>query len=122
MKTAADLPLRVVSASATEADVAISLDPDFAGFQGHFPGAPVLPGMCHVDLAVRAASKAFGRAFTLAAVERARFAARVLPGADLRCRLTLAGDALDVRHLVDERLVAELRLEVRVAPASSPAA
>ena len=50
MKHAADLPIRIISSTSDAAEAIVVLEEDFAGFVGHFPGAPVLPGMCHVDL------------------------------------------------------------------------
>jgi 3-hydroxyacyl-[acyl-carrier-protein] dehydratase len=115
MKTATDLSLRVVASSPESAEVAVALDADFAGFEGHFPGAPVLPGMCHVDLAVRAASAAQGRALELLTIERARFVARVAPGGEMRCRLVYEPDGVvEAEHFVEDRLVAELRLKTRL--------
>lgn len=115
MRRTADLPLRIVASSPGAAEAAVLLDPDFAGFEGHFPGAPVLPGMCHVDLALRAASLALGAPLELVAVERARFVRRVLPDEELSIRLVFrqSGDAetsIVADHFVGAEPAAELRL------------
>ncbi len=96
---------------------------DYPGFQGHFPGDPVLPGMCHVFLATRAAGKACGREVLLAKVLRARFSRKVVPGEELRILLTLEkasgeeapGGPVRVRssHSVEGEPAAELQLEVQ---------
>lgn len=117
MKRTADLALRVVASSPGAAEVLVRLDPEFAGFEGHFPGAPILPGMCHVDLALRAASLALGVAFELVAVERAKFTRKALPGEELRIRLAFraAGDSTSVAadHSIGGEPAADLRLTVR---------
>lgn len=127
MKRAGDLALRVVASSATGAEASVLLDPAFTGFAGHFPGAPVLPGMCHVDLALRAASQALGSPLELVAVERARFTTKALPGEELRIRLVFGattGDETSVAayHSVDGEGAAELHLLVRRSATCPPGA
>ena len=117
MKRAADLSIRIVASSPGAAEAIVVLDPDFAGFAGHFPGAPVLPGMCHVDLALRAASTALGAELELAAVDRARFSRKVHPGEELRICLALAPAAdsattITADHSVGGEAAATLRLVV----------
>jgi len=117
MRLASDLPIRIVASAPGTADAVVFLHPDFAGFAGHFPGAPVLPGMCHVDLALRAASLAVGAALDLVAVERARFVRKALPGEELSIRLVFrpSADAVEevaADHSVGGEAAAELRLRV----------
>lgn len=126
MKRAAELPIRIVSSGPGSAEAVIVLDPDFAGFAGHFPGAPVLPGVCHIDLALRAASQVLGVALDLVAVDRARFVRRTLPGEELSIRLDFRQTEADVTkiaadHTVQGEQAAELRLSVtRTAQAPPP--
>jgi 3-hydroxymyristoyl/3-hydroxydecanoyl-(acyl carrier protein) dehydratase len=117
MKLASDLPFRIVASAPGAAEAVVVLDPDFVGFAGHFPGAPVLPAMCHVDLALRAASLAIGEALDLVAVERARFVRKALPGEELRIRLVFrpsAGAVTEIAadHSVGGEAAAEMRLQV----------
>ena len=51
-----------------------------APFAGHFPGTPVLPGVCLMQCVLTALSKASGKTLSLSAVSKARFSAAVLPG------------------------------------------
>jgi 3-hydroxymyristoyl/3-hydroxydecanoyl-(acyl carrier protein) dehydratase len=117
MKLASDLPLRIVASAPGAAEALVVLHPDFVGFAGHFPGAPVLPGMCHVDLALRAASLAVGAALDLVAVDRARFVRKALPGEVLSIRLVFRPSAdavteIAADHSVGGEAAAELRLRV----------
>jgi 3-hydroxymyristoyl/3-hydroxydecanoyl-(acyl carrier protein) dehydratase len=71
--------------------------------------------MCHVDLAVRAASRVLGAPLELATVRHARFHRAVKPGAELSIRLRFAAvnaEAIDVSttHVVSSERVAETRL------------
>ncbi|MBU0896929.1 MAG: hypothetical protein KJ629_05295 [Candidatus Omnitrophica bacterium] len=38
--------------SATETEAKFIFDEDFIGFKGHFPGRPVLPGVCKIQAAL----------------------------------------------------------------------
>jgi len=102
------------------AEFAVLLDPAFVGFAGHFPGAPVLPAMCHVDLAVRAASLAAGATLELVEIERARFTRRVGPGEEMTIRVRFGSETGGTRTVkADHRVGGEaaarmsLRLVVR---------
>ncbi len=53
---------------------------DFLGFQGHFPGAPVLPAVVQILMATMLVETALGSALCLSSVENAKFTRAV--GAD----------------------------------------
>ena len=62
--------------------------PGFTGFKGHFPGDPVLPGVCIVQTAVVVASLIRRRDAELKHLVSAKWYAPVRPGEELR----FAGD------------------------------
>ncbi len=110
--------LRVLREDGGHAEVAVRLGPDYRGFQGHFPGDPLLPGMCHVALALRAAGRVTGTDLRLVAVERARFSRKVRPGSELRILLSIEpedGEAtISATHRIDDADVAEIVLRAAV--------
>jgi len=53
---------------------------DSALFAGHFPDAPVLPGVCLLQCVLAAISKAGGKHASLVSVSKARFNSAVFPG------------------------------------------
>jgi len=70
---------------------ALDLDPGLLGFQGHFPGNPILPGVVQVDWAVHFGTEAFGPLGAFRGVEHLKFTEIIRPGEALT--LTLALDA-----------------------------
>jgi len=78
----------------------------------------VLPAMCHVELALRAAALLAGRPLVLTAVDRARFPTPAGPGAELRMEVRLAAAAagalrVEASHRVHDSEVARLTLTAR---------
>ena len=60
-----------------------SFTTSFVGFQGHFPGKPILPGVCLIQ-AMLSLSEAYHRIpIRLVELKTAKFIAPVLPGEDI---------------------------------------
>lgn len=79
--------LREVSACATgparrETDGAVRMEfvfpPDFVGFEGHFPGNPIVPGIVQVMAGILTAGE--GSPLRLVKVNRAKFVRIIGPG------------------------------------------
>ena len=58
---------------------------EFIGFQGHFPGAKVLPGVCQIECAAGMISTWSGRPVRIIKVINAKFLAPVLPSEEVLC-------------------------------------
>jgi 3-hydroxyacyl-[acyl-carrier-protein] dehydratase len=94
----------------TDTHVATAVDPASPVFAGHFPGRPIVPGVCLVDLVDQAARSAGLAAHELAGIDRARFTGAVLPGDRLDVRLTRDGDSVDGIISVDGAERCRIRL------------
>lgn len=89
------LPLAVqramTGAPAPAGDAALEADfyfgPDFAGFDGHFPGDPMLPGIAQI-MAVALTARPDGWT-KLLQVGRTKFSSIVRPGMTMRVHATL---------------------------------
>lgn len=51
----------------------LRLTADFPGFQGHFPGNPTLPGVCHIVIAEVFAERATSLRLELAELSKTKF-------------------------------------------------
>ncbi|MCC8194260.1 MAG: hypothetical protein LIP28_06420 [Deltaproteobacteria bacterium] len=69
-------------------------DADFAGFDGHFPGNPVVPGVAQIMAAVLTAAP--DREARLRRIGRSKFLGMVLPGDAMRvnAKTSRRGDTL----------------------------
>jgi len=87
---------------------------ELAVFAGHFPGAPLVPGVYLIEAARQAVERGLGRAVALAGVRDGRFVSPVRPGdgVELRIDLTEEGAGWEARVEVHrgEELAARLRL------------
>jgi 3-hydroxyacyl-[acyl-carrier-protein] dehydratase len=102
-----------------DGDVAatFTLSPDFSGFKGHFPGNPVLPGVCMVQAVLVMFATHNKGPVTLKRILSAKWFAPVKPGAVLRfaCRVRkdkLIETAIRAHVTCGETKVADLSLLV----------
>ncbi len=77
---------------------------DFTGFQGHFPGRPVVPGVCLVQSALVMLEKSQGVPVRLQEISNAKFYAPAT-----------SGDALDVVCSIREKSGKDIRAEAVVS-------
>jgi 3-hydroxyacyl-[acyl-carrier-protein] dehydratase len=81
----------------------------FAGFQGHFPGRPLLPAVAQITAALLVAGEAWGEAAVEAvSVDRAKFLLPLGPGEEIQVQCTrrdlAGGSELAVRVHGEEGL------------------
>ena len=72
-----------------ELSAIFTFPPDFPGFQGHFPGKPVLPAVCMLQAVTALAAKQAGHPAELKKVTSAKWFAPTTPGMALTFRLQL---------------------------------
>lgn len=71
----------------TAAHARLEVLAELAAFEGHFPGATILPGVAMIDWAMRLGRAAFGIEARLLRMEAVKFMHLVRPGARLEARL-----------------------------------
>ena len=87
--------LRGVLYETVRADAAgatIRLLPESPVYQGHFPGYPITPGVCLVEIALELFAAREGRPVRLVAAKNIKFTNPVLPTETTELRFDLAGE------------------------------
>jgi 3-hydroxyacyl-[acyl-carrier-protein] dehydratase len=76
--------------SAGECTVEMAFDTDFPGFAGHFPGNPVVPGVCLIEVFRLLADRSRGKETRIGSIRKLKFFHPLLPGitAEFRLRIT----------------------------------
>ena len=96
----------------------VALLPDSPVYRGHFPGRPVSPGVCQVELIRQCAERLTGQRLRIAAVSQCRFTAvaspSVAPEVEVRIAATPAGAKWRIEACVSdaERVYVEYKGEM----------
>ena len=77
------------SVTPTGCTAAIRFPMDFIGFQGHFPGNPVVPAVCLISTVELLAEHCLGRDLTITKVVSAKFRTPILPEQTVTIQATL---------------------------------
>ena len=110
-----------VQTSEQEYTCGVTFDPEFTGFQGHFEGNPIMPGVCLIELARVHAETALGCELKTEEISQCRFRSPILPGMEANCKLTV--HKLDIGHLklqseirVNGSIACQVRLKAEIMP------
>jgi 3-hydroxyacyl-[acyl-carrier-protein] dehydratase len=91
----------------------VKLNPGHTIFSGHFPGNPVLPGVCSMMIVRECASRMAGRPLRYASVRESKFLAAIIPDSILSVKLKLSAQdndySLDVTICLDETMMLKLK-------------
>jgi 3-hydroxyacyl-[acyl-carrier-protein] dehydratase len=104
-----------------ELSAAFIFPEDFIGFQGHFPGNKILPGICQIQCALSMLEKWQGKRAVLKEIISAKFFSPILPTEELICRAGSAAEGngaviLKASFSRNNKKVSEMKLRVRFAP------
>ena len=94
----------------------VRLLPDSPVYQGHFPGYPITPGVCLVEIAIELIGMMAGpdAKVRLTGAKNIKFTCPVIPeaGKELRFNLSGEGATREVEVLYDDVLSAKMTLSV----------
>lgn len=80
----------------------IRIDPEHAIFKGHFPGKPVMPGVCMIQIIKELTERALDKELFLSVASNVKFMAIINPETDPELVLDLAisgeGDFIKIRN------------------------
>jgi len=95
-----------------EATACFLFDETFSGFDGHFPGNLIVPGIALVQCGVVLAERIAGCHLVPVMIDSAKFTAVVAPGETIHAKCALADRCVTASFLVNEKSVAKMKVEV----------
>ena len=103
--------------------VTLRLLPESPVYQGHFPGYPITPGVCLVEMALEAIAEMAGQAghdenaapLTLVAAKNIKFTSPVFPEAGTELRFNISGEGENWTVEVYNGEVLSARMSLTVA-------
>jgi 3-hydroxyacyl-[acyl-carrier-protein] dehydratase len=82
----------------------VTLLPDYCVYQGHFPGNPVSPGVCNIQMIKECAEQLAGERFFLGYISRCKLSAVITPQATpqlcVRMQLSKTEGLYDIKAVV----------------------
>ena len=73
----------------------VRLLPGSPVYEGHFPGYPITPGVCLVEIALELMGERAGRKVRLVAAKNIKFTSPVLPSEGVELRFDFSGEGSD---------------------------
>lgn len=74
---------------------------DLPAFNGHFPGNPLVPGVCQLALCADAYGRAHGKRVEIKGVSRGKFIRPILPLSEVQLSLSPRPDGQTLAELTD---------------------
>ena len=87
-----------------EATFRVALLPDCDVYRGHFPGKPVCPGVCNVQMLKECAEVLTGRRLAIATIRQCRFTAVASPERCPKLDISLSAVPVEGGYAVTARL------------------
>ncbi len=109
--------LSITSRDNDNFEAEFALTSDFTGFQGHFTGNPILPGVCMLEAVVAAVNRALGISLHITGVKKAKFFAPVSP--DTTVKLEISLDRQENMYLISAGLSCDNRRVAVISLAAS---
>ena len=78
-----------------EAVFHVSLNPDCGVYEGHFPGSPVCPGVCSLQMVRECAERSAGKKLFLKEIKQCRYVTLMSPQTHPHLTITLSMDPSD---------------------------
>lgn len=107
--------MKLLSQTAESVEGTFCFSENFSGFEGHFPGQPVLPGICLVQAVLVLAEFLCAAPPVLQEVVSAKFFSVVTPDCPVQMTCTRMNDLLKAFVSGEAGRVAEIKLKVLCA-------
>ncbi|MEG1983126.1 MAG: hypothetical protein RR037_05270 [Alistipes sp.] len=104
------------SGDATYFEAEVSLNADHPLFAGHFPGRPVLPGVCQLHIVKDLVERHIGRMLNCRTARELKFLSPIIPSHETCLRivisLTTNGDSIAVQGIISAGDVQKTKIKV----------
>jgi 3-hydroxyacyl-[acyl-carrier-protein] dehydratase len=103
--------ITTIETEISSAKAVIQINPSHEIFVGHFPGTPVVPGVCMMQMVKEILEDVLGKDIQLIKADHIKFLTVINPlqtstvQLDLKYTITDAGDAITVASLLDDKVV-----------------
>lgn len=93
----------------------VALDPSCPVYEGHFPGNPIAPGACNIEMVRQCASLAMGREIRITAIRQCKFLMLLKPGdpEQLTIQMSWTIEQLSATILADEKPAVQLKMNIQ---------
>lgn len=85
-------------------DTVVELRPDHAIFKGHFPGQPVLPGVCMMQMITEITSEFLKKSFRISRAPMIKFLHMIDPGSNPQIHLQIKFDSAPPKTLASGKI------------------
>ncbi|GEM_PF-46145 len=101
-------------------DIEVELREDHSIYEGHFPGQPVVPGVCTLTIIREQLSRLLGKPLMFATIKEVKYIGMIVPEAGLRVNfsLTIEGDSVRCVASRKDEPVLKLSATIREQKAS----
>lgn len=90
---------------------------DFPAFEGHFPGQPIVPGVCQIQTAITICEEAHNKQYDLKVVKNAKYFQPIMLDDTVQCSCTLndknGENILKAKISKDDQKIAQLSLVIK---------
>jgi len=82
----------------------VALNPECEVYKGHFPGDPISPGVCNIQMIKECAEHAAGKSLTISNVLQCRFISLVTPVEVPKATIKVKLDESDGKYILNSSL------------------
>ena len=86
---------RIIERNTEAGEFAVQILPECEVFQGHFPGHPVCPGVCNMEMVKECAMQLVGKSLTIATVKQCRFLNVITPEGSPQLKIKVSATPLE---------------------------
>ncbi len=106
----------IIKAETTDTGYAytVELNPSHPVYEGHFPGMPVVPGVCTMDIVKKCVSGSLARKLRFGSVRECKFLAAIIPAQHKRLEINLRVTPSDSSWYISGEVAAEERIMMKI--------